>query len=165
MFDWALLNRQSVGATPLCQSPPLKPRHALTQVDTHQPSCWDTKTNDAPPPLHSRLFRNVQGIEACPWEPLAEAGIGKDGYSIVKDSYSWTYSNCLPVSHSLHPSVHPDWFNETRLLAEVTALNLGTLYGTLKKKNIHLRLSKFAVIQVNIGVLRWYSRFPSSKCN
>lgn len=43
-----LLNQQSVGseeATPLCQSTAMKPQLALTPVDSHQPSCWDSKTN------------------------------------------------------------------------------------------------------------------------
>lgn len=43
-----LLNQQSVGseeATPLRQSTAMKPQPALTPVDSHQPSCWDSKTN------------------------------------------------------------------------------------------------------------------------
>lgn len=60
--EWSsglLLNQQSVGseeATPLCQTTAMKSQPALTPFDSHQPSCWDSKTNK--PPI-DRLFRNA----------------------------------------------------------------------------------------------------------
>ena len=47
-----LLNQQSVGseeAMALCQTTALKSQPALTPVDSHQASCWDSKTNEPPP--------------------------------------------------------------------------------------------------------------------
>lgn len=75
-----LLNQQSVGsgeATPLCQSTAMKPQLALTPVDSHQASCWDSKTNE--PPLRPQTgCLEMRRSEACPRITLRGRDRGAD---------------------------------------------------------------------------------------